>query len=118
MGRNVAQRLMKISGVSDQNSPLLLINALMPLVMKYTLLFRNSYSRRVCSSLAVIGFETRTLLTLLFSCFLFCHYQAAFGKCFLDVYDADRFVRTCEMIRILNAVRDENSVGMPITVAQ
>ncbi|KAG0177300.1 hypothetical protein DFQ28_006131 [Apophysomyces sp. BC1034] len=51
------------------------------------------------------------------------HYQrsllkaASFGKCFLDHYNADRFVSMAQTLRVLNAVRYYD-IGIPITYAQ
>ncbi|RUS27514.1 Vps16, N-terminal region-domain-containing protein [Jimgerdemannia flammicorona] len=51
------------------------------------------------------------------------HYQrtllkaASFGKCFLEQYNADRFVNMCQTMRVLNAVR-YYEIGIPITYAQ
>ncbi|KAI8591791.1 Vps16, N-terminal region-domain-containing protein [Geranomyces variabilis] len=42
---------------------------------------------------------------------------AAFGKCFLGSYDANRFVTTCQNLRILNAVR-HFEIGIPLTHSQ
>ncbi|KAL8936002.1 MAG: hypothetical protein Q9211_004401 [Gyalolechia sp. 1 TL-2023] len=42
---------------------------------------------------------------------------ASFGKSILDLYSSDDFVDMCEMIRILNAVRDYK-IGMPISYDQ
>ncbi|KAI8328235.1 Vps16, C-terminal region-domain-containing protein [Chlamydoabsidia padenii] len=51
------------------------------------------------------------------------HYQrsllkaASYGKCFLDQYNADRFVDMAQSLRVLNAVR-HNKIGIPLTYAQ
>ncbi|KAJ3016348.1 hypothetical protein HKX48_004067 [Thoreauomyces humboldtii] len=42
---------------------------------------------------------------------------ASFGKCFLDSYDAQRFVNMCQTLRVLNAVR-QFEIGIPITYSQ
>ncbi|TPX34404.1 hypothetical protein SmJEL517_g02979 [Synchytrium microbalum] len=42
---------------------------------------------------------------------------ASFGKCFLEHYNADKFVNMCHIIRVLNAVRDED-IGIPLTYSQ
>ncbi|RUS17640.1 Vps16, N-terminal region-domain-containing protein, partial [Endogone sp. FLAS-F59071] len=42
---------------------------------------------------------------------------ASFGKCFLEHYNADRFVNMCQTLRVANAVR-YYEVGIPITVTQ
>ncbi|KAL8835622.1 MAG: hypothetical protein Q9170_003239 [Blastenia crenularia] len=42
---------------------------------------------------------------------------ASFGKSILDLYSSDDFVDMCEMIRILNAVRDYK-IGLPISYDQ
>ena len=39
---------------------------------------------------------------------------ASFGKCFLNSYPVDKFVQTCRMIRVLNAIRDPK-VGIYMT---
>ncbi|KAI9024081.1 Vps16, C-terminal region-domain-containing protein [Hyaloraphidium curvatum] len=39
---------------------------------------------------------------------------ASFGKCFLEVYNSDRFVDMARILRVLNAVRDA-AVGIPLT---
>lgn len=43
--------------------------------------------------------------------------SASFGKCFLDDYPADKFVETCQTLRVLNAVR-HYEIGIPLTEAQ
>lgn len=42
---------------------------------------------------------------------------ASFGKSILDLYSSDDFVDMCEMIRILNAIRDYK-IGLPISYDQ
>ncbi|CDH59927.1 vacuolar protein sorting vps16 [Lichtheimia corymbifera JMRC:FSU:9682] len=42
---------------------------------------------------------------------------ASFGKCFLENYNADRFVEMAQSLRVLNAVRDYH-IGIPLTYAQ
>ncbi|KAI0222542.1 Vacuolar protein sorting-associated protein 16 [Massospora cicadina] len=42
---------------------------------------------------------------------------ASFGKCFLDKYNSDRFVRQCQLLRVLNALH-HYEVGIPFTLAQ
>ncbi|KAJ9083130.1 Vacuolar protein sorting-associated protein 16 [Entomophthora muscae] len=42
---------------------------------------------------------------------------ASFGKCFLDSYNGDRFVRQCQHLRVLNALH-HFEVGIPLTLAQ
>ncbi|RHZ79068.1 hypothetical protein Glove_152g21 [Diversispora epigaea] len=42
---------------------------------------------------------------------------AAFGKAFLESYNADRFVSMCQTLRVLNSVR-YYEIGIPITYAQ
>ncbi|XP_074848263.1 vacuolar protein sorting-associated protein 16 homolog [Carettochelys insculpta] len=42
---------------------------------------------------------------------------ASFGKCFLDKFPPESFVRTCRDLRVLNAIRDYQ-IGMPLTFAQ
>ncbi|KAK2188750.1 hypothetical protein NP493_123g03022 [Ridgeia piscesae] len=42
---------------------------------------------------------------------------ATFGKCFLTDYSPDAFVNMCQMLRVLNAVRDYN-IGIPLTYTQ
>ncbi|XP_075772198.1 vacuolar protein sorting-associated protein 16 homolog [Pelodiscus sinensis] len=42
---------------------------------------------------------------------------ASFGKCFLDRFPPESFVRTCRDLRVLNAVRDYQ-IGLPLTFAQ
>ncbi|KAI8911364.1 Vps16, N-terminal region-domain-containing protein [Powellomyces hirtus] len=42
---------------------------------------------------------------------------AAFGKCFLSSYNANRFVSMCQTLRILNAVR-HFEIGIPLTYNQ
>uniref|UniRef100_A0A8D1A6T9 Vacuolar protein sorting-associated protein 16 homolog n=1 Tax=Sus scrofa TaxID=9823 RepID=A0A8D1A6T9_PIG len=45
-------------------------------------------------------------------------YEAAsFGKCFLDRFPPDSFVRMCQDLRILNAIRDYH-IGIPLTYSQ
>ncbi len=46
------------------------------------------------------------------------YFQAAsFGKCFLTDYRPDMFYDMCQMLRVLNAVRDYK-IGIPITYQQ
>ncbi|XP_073199223.1 vacuolar protein sorting-associated protein 16 homolog isoform X2 [Lepidochelys kempii] len=42
---------------------------------------------------------------------------ASFGKCFLDKFSPESFVRTCRDLRVLNAIRDYQ-IGIPLTFAQ
>ncbi|XP_067389630.1 vacuolar protein sorting-associated protein 16 homolog isoform X2 [Emydura macquarii macquarii] len=42
---------------------------------------------------------------------------ASFGKCFLDKFPPESFVRTCRDLRVLNAIRDYQ-IGIPLTFAQ
>uniref|UniRef100_A0A8C3WQW2 Vacuolar protein sorting-associated protein 16 homolog n=1 Tax=Catagonus wagneri TaxID=51154 RepID=A0A8C3WQW2_9CETA len=42
---------------------------------------------------------------------------ASFGKCFLDRFPPDSFVRMCQDLRILNAIRDYH-IGIPLTYSQ
>ncbi|KAI9491794.1 Vps16, C-terminal region-domain-containing protein [Zychaea mexicana] len=42
---------------------------------------------------------------------------ASFGKCFLDNYNADRFVEMAQSLRVLNAIRYYD-IGIPLTYAQ
>jgi hypothetical protein len=42
---------------------------------------------------------------------------AAFGKCFLDSYNAEQFVNMAQTLRVMNAVRYYD-IGIPITYAQ
>jgi hypothetical protein len=42
---------------------------------------------------------------------------AAFGKAFLESYNADNFVNMCQTLRVLNAVR-YYEIGIPITYTQ
>lgn len=42
---------------------------------------------------------------------------ASFGKSVLDLYDSDEFVRMCETLRVLNAVRFFE-IGMPLSFSQ
>ncbi|KAI8809803.1 Vps16, N-terminal region-domain-containing protein [Cladochytrium replicatum] len=41
----------------------------------------------------------------------------SFGKCFLDSYDVDHFVEVCQVIRVMNALR-EPDIGIPLTLQQ
>ncbi|KAL6073866.1 Vacuolar protein sorting-associated protein 16 [Balamuthia mandrillaris] len=43
---------------------------------------------------------------------------ASFGKCFLDSYVPDSFVAMCKALRVLNAVRQPQDIGMPLTYQQ
>ncbi|CAG8500529.1 11622_t:CDS:10 [Diversispora eburnea] len=43
--------------------------------------------------------------------------SAAFGKAFLESYNADRFVSMCQTLRVLNSVR-YYEIGIPITYTQ
>ncbi|KAL0595335.1 Vacuolar protein sorting-associated protein 16-like protein [Plecturocebus cupreus] len=42
---------------------------------------------------------------------------ASFGKCFLDRFPPNSFVRMCQDLRVLNAVRDYH-IGIPLTYSQ
>ncbi|KAF9899141.1 hypothetical protein BX616_003227 [Lobosporangium transversale] len=42
---------------------------------------------------------------------------ASFGKCFLEIHNADSFVEMCKVLRVLNAVR-YYEIGIPLTYAQ
>ncbi|KAF9172947.1 hypothetical protein BGX21_004216 [Mortierella sp. AD011] len=42
---------------------------------------------------------------------------ASFGKCFLEIHNADSFVEMCKTLRVLNAVR-HHEIGIPLTHAQ
>ncbi|NXA12236.1 VPS16 protein, partial [Sapayoa aenigma] len=42
---------------------------------------------------------------------------ASFGKCFLDKYPPESFVRMCQDLRVLNAIRDYQ-IGIPLTFTQ
>ncbi|KAI8834303.1 Vps16, N-terminal region-domain-containing protein [Chytridium lagenaria] len=42
---------------------------------------------------------------------------ASFGKAYLSAYQSARFVKTCELLRVLNWARSE-SIGIPITFSQ
>ncbi|KFP03155.1 Vacuolar protein sorting-associated protein 16, partial [Calypte anna] len=42
---------------------------------------------------------------------------ASFGKCFLDKFPPESFVRMCQDLRVLNAIRDYQ-IGVPLTFTQ
>ncbi|KAF9437396.1 hypothetical protein BGZ76_000869 [Entomortierella beljakovae] len=42
---------------------------------------------------------------------------ASFGKCFLEIHNADSFVGMCKTLRVLNAVR-HYEIGIPLTYVQ
>lgn len=42
---------------------------------------------------------------------------ASFGKGFLDLYNSDEFVDTCESLRVMNAVKSHD-IGLPLTFEQ
>ncbi|NXM84597.1 VPS16 protein, partial [Oenanthe oenanthe] len=42
---------------------------------------------------------------------------ASFGKCFLDKFPPEGFVRMCQDLRVLNAIRDYQ-IGIPLTFTQ
>lgn len=42
---------------------------------------------------------------------------ASFGKCFLTDYRPEGFYNMCQMLRVLNAVREHN-IGIPLTYTQ
>ncbi|NXD88422.1 VPS16 protein, partial [Halcyon senegalensis] len=42
---------------------------------------------------------------------------ASFGKCFVDAFPPESFVRMCQDLRVLNAVRDYQ-IGIPLTFTQ
>merc|ERR1712137_1152682 len=43
--------------------------------------------------------------------------SAAFGKCFVEFYSPENFVKMCKDLRVLNSIRDEN-IGIPMTIDQ
>ncbi len=45
---------------------------------------------------------------------VFSSQAASFGKCFLTDYRPDMFYDMCQMLRVLNAVRDYK-IGIPLT---
>lgn len=81
--------------------------------------------RRVCSGLAWRGFSGRvgwgwaglgsegSSFPLPFG----SSQAASFGKCFLDRFPPDSFVRMCQDLRVLNAIRDYH-IGIPLTYSQ
>ncbi|NXR05400.1 VPS16 protein, partial [Sagittarius serpentarius] len=42
---------------------------------------------------------------------------ASFGKCFIDKFPSESFVRMCQDLRVLNAIRDYQ-IGIPLTFTQ
>lgn len=42
---------------------------------------------------------------------------ASFGKCFIDKFPPENFVRMCQDLRVLNAIRDYQ-IGIPLTYTQ
>lgn len=42
---------------------------------------------------------------------------ASFGKCFINTYNSEKFVKMCQIIRVLNAIRFYE-IGIPLTYAQ
>eukprot|EP00118_Oscarella_pearsei_P006071 m.27723 g.27723 ORF g.27723 m.27723 type:complete len:837 (+) comp30298_c0_seq2:46-2556(+) len=42
---------------------------------------------------------------------------SSFGKCFLDEFDSKPFVNMCQMLRVLNAIRDYR-IAVPLTMAE
>lgn len=42
---------------------------------------------------------------------------ASFGKCFIDKFPPESFVRMCQDLRVLNAIRDYQ-IGIPLTFTQ
>jgi len=42
---------------------------------------------------------------------------ASFGKCFLEFYNSEKFVKMCQIIRVLNAIRFYE-IGIPLTYVQ
>lgn len=42
---------------------------------------------------------------------------AAFGKCFLTDYNPEAYVNMCQMLRVLNQVRN-HVIGIPLTYSQ
>lgn len=42
---------------------------------------------------------------------------AYFGKAFIVGHDPDKYIETCRVLRVLNALRDPN-IGMPFTYNQ
>ncbi|KAI9340769.1 Vps16, N-terminal region-domain-containing protein [Zopfochytrium polystomum] len=63
----------------------------------------------VCLEAAAHEFDQNRQTTLLKA--------ASFGKGFLDTYDSEKFVRMCQTIRIMNAMRD-HEIGIPLTFTQ
>ena len=58
------------------------------------------------------------IFCLLFTIFSSFHNQSgSFGKCFLTDYRPEGFSNMCQMLRVLNAVR-EYSIGIPLTYSQ
>lgn len=51
-------------------------------------------------------------------CFTVVSLQAAaFGKCFLTDYNPEAYVNMCQMLRVLNQVRN-HVIGIPLTYSQ
>ena len=42
---------------------------------------------------------------------------ASFGKCFIDKFPPESFVRMCQDLRVLNSIRDYQ-IGIPLTFTQ
>jgi len=42
---------------------------------------------------------------------------ASFGKCFIEFYNSEKFVKMCQIIRVLNAIRFYE-IGIPLTYTQ
>jgi vacuolar protein sorting-associated protein 16 len=59
----------------------------------------------------------RVFLKILLCVLIFIFQAASFGKCFVESYDSERFVKICQAIRVLNSIRHYD-IGIPLTFVQ
>lgn len=62
-----------------------------------------------CISAASFEYDTDTQKSLMSA--------AYFGKAFIEGHNPDEYVKTCRLLRVLNAVRD-SKIGIPLTLKQ
>lgn len=62
-----------------------------------------------CIEAASFEFDTNTQKSLIRA--------AYFGKSFIPAHNPDKYIETCRVLRVLNALRD-TKIGIPLTYAQ
>lgn len=74
-------------------------------------LIKNKLEESVNECIEAAGFEfdTNTQKSLIRA--------AYFGKAFIAGHNPDKYIETCRVLRVLNALRDPK-IGVPITYAQ